>query len=250
MANFGSFQHNFDAPYGLGVVSGRFPKLHGVQKFGYNPAVPSNAVETVWDGSSLYVYPDAADYVEVVCDDGTNDVDGGTGARSVTIEGLDANYNKQSETITLTNPDSAGVEGRSVNQYIRLFRAYVATAGSQQTNDDDINFYIGDTNVALIKATVGQTLMAVYTVPAGFRAYVVQLDVGSAKDLEHEISLVVRNGGNAWNTQSFITMRGGFIEKGYEMPIVIDEMYDVEIRAISSATSAVSAGFELLLEKK
>jgi hypothetical protein len=250
MANFGSFQHNFDAPYGIGVVSGRFPKLHGVQKFGYNAAVGSVAFETVWDGSSLYVYPDAADYVEIVCDDGTVDFSGGTGARSITIEGLDANYNKQSETITLNNPDSAGVEGVSVNQYIRLFRAYVETAGSLQTNDDDINFYIGNANVARIKAGIGQTLMAVYTIPAGFRAYVVQLDAGSSKDLENEIKLMVKNGGNAWNTKSFITMRGGFIEKGYEMPIVIDEMYDVEVRARSSSISAISAGFELLLEKK
>jgi hypothetical protein len=34
------------------------------------------------------------------------------------------------------------------------------------------------------------------------------------------------------------------------MPIVIDEMYDVEVRARSSSISAISAGFELLLEKK
>ena len=45
------------------------------------------------------------------------------------------------------------------------------------------------------------------------------------------------------------TTRGGFVEKNYIVPIKIPEKTDIEIIAKASATSAVSAGFEFVLEK-
>ena len=243
MANFGSFQHNFDAPYGIGVVSGRFPKLHGVQKFGYNPAVPSNAYETVWDGSSLYVYPDAADYVEIVCDDGTIDFSGGTGARSVTIEGLDANYDVATETITIGG--SAGS-----TSFIRVYRAVMKTANTGNANVGDITITVSSTAVAKIQAGYGQSLMCVYTVPRNYIAYLMQIDIGSSKDLENEIRFITKeiSNGNVWNTRAFITTRGGFIEKNYVIPIKIEEKTDIELIGKASATSSISGGFELVLQ--
>ena len=90
--------------------------------------------------------------------------------------------------------------------------------------------------------------MAIYTIPRGKRGYLVQLDIGSQKDLENEIALVVRNGsGNVFQTKEFISVRGGFNAKTYQLPVPIEEKYDIEVRAKSSATSAISAGFELIV---
>ena len=93
--------------------------------------------------------------------------------------------------------------------------------------------------------------MAVYTVPRKHQAYLVQKDIGSSKDLENEIKFRIKeiDNGNVWNTRSFITTRGGFVEKNFAVPEIIQPKTDIEMRAKSSATSSISAGFELILEK-
>lgn len=240
---------NISIDYGIGVRRGNFQGLSAVNKFGFKASVGST-FETIWDGSGNYVYPSAADYVDVVCADGTNDVSGGTGANSVTIEGLDADYNFQSETITLNNPDSAGVEGRSANQYIRLYRAFVATAGSQGTNDDVIDFNIGAVTAAKITAGAGQTLMAVYTVPAGKFAYLVNFNFGEEKAKETIGRIMVRPFGGAFNVKDQLGTSGPPVIRDYKLPIIINEKSDIEVRALAGATTGVNAGFDLLLEDK
>jgi hypothetical protein len=93
--------------------------------------------------------------------------------------------------------------------------------------------------------------MCVYTIPRNYNGYLMQIDLGSSKDLENEIRFISKeiDNGNAWNTKAFITTRGGFIEKNYVVPIKFTEKTDIELVAKASATSSVSAGFELVLEK-
>jgi len=78
-----------------------------------------------------------------------------------------------------------------------------------------------------------------------------QIDLGSSKDLENEIRFISKeiDNGNVWNTKAFITTRGGFVEKNYVVPIKFTEKTDIELIAKASATSSISAGFELILEK-
>jgi hypothetical protein len=245
--HFSDLQRTSSFPYGIAVRKGIYENLSAINKFGFKASVGAT-FETIWDGSGNYTYPSAADYVDVVCTDGVNDVSGGTGANSVTIEGLDASYNIQRETITLDNPDSAGVEGRSANQYIRLFRAFVATAGSQGTNDDVIDFNIGAVNAAKITAGAGQTLMAVYTIPAGKRAYLVNFNFGEEKAKETLGRIMVRPLGGAFNVKDQLGTSGPPVIRDYSLPIIIDAKSDIEVRALAGATTGVNAGFDLLLE--
>ena len=55
MANFNleNAQQNSTVPYGLYVRRGDYPKLGGIDKFGYLPTA-STAYKTVWDGDSIY----------------------------------------------------------------------------------------------------------------------------------------------------------------------------------------------------
>ena len=67
------------------------------------------------------------------------DTSAGTGARTMTIEGLDQNYKELPlETITLNGTTPVN----SIVQYFRINRLTVITAGSTQTNQGDI--FIGD----------------------------------------------------------------------------------------------------------
>lgn len=208
-----------------------------VDKFGYNSAL-GNTYETIWSGNNVYTYIASAGTATVTSGD-TGD-NGGT----VLIQGLDAAYNEVSETLTIGG--SAG----SV-QFYRVHRASLETANTGDVNQGAITVTVDSKSAAIIPAGYGQTLMCLYTVPRRKKGYLFQLDVGCSKDLETEIKILVRNGStNVWNTKSFITTRGGFLEKNFHIPIEIPATNDIEVRAKASATSAVSAGFELVLVDK
>ena len=225
-------------PFGLGVQKGLVTNFSGIQKFGLNTAVGSS-FETIWDGNNTYSYPSSAGTATATSSDTASDNNG-----TVEIQGLDSNYDLATETLTIGG--SAGS-----TSFIRVFRAIMKTANTGTSNVGVITITVSSTTVAQIRAGYGQTLMCVYTVPRKYNAYLMQLDVGSSKDLENEIRFITKeiSNGNVWTTKAFITTRGGFVEKNYIVPIKIPEKTDIEIIAKASATSAVSAGFEFVLEK-
>ena len=226
-------------PFGLGVQKGLVTNYSGVQKFGLNTAVGSGAFETIWDGNNTYTYPSSSGTATATSSDTASDNNG-----TVEIQGLDSNYDLATETLTIGG--SAGT-----TSFIRVFRAVLKTANTGTSNVGDISITVSSTTVAKITAGYGQTLMALYTVPRKFNAFILQLDVGSSKDQENEIRLITKEiaNGDVFNTKAFITTRGGFTEKNYIVPIKVPEKTDIEIVAKSSATSSISAGFEFVLEK-
>ena len=232
-----SIFHNTSLPIGLAVQRGDVNNFSGVQKFGYNSSV-GTSFETIWDGGGDYTFITSSGTATAT----SSDTDDNTG--TIQIFGLDSNYDLVEETLTIGG--SAG----SVS-FIRVFRALMKTANTGNANVGTITITVSSTTVAQILPTYGQTLMAIYTVPRKYQAYLVQLDVGSSKDLENEIKFRIKqiDNGNVWNTRSFITARGGFTEKNYHVPEIILEKTDIEMRAKSSATSSISGGFELILEK-
>jgi hypothetical protein len=228
----------FNIPFGVSIQKGDVNNFQGIQKFGYNSSV-GTSFETIWDGGGDYTFITSAGTATATSSNTSSDNTG-----TVKIFGLDSNYDLAEETLTIGG--SAG----SIS-FIRVFRALMITANTGNANVGTITITVSSTTVAQIQPTYGQTLMALYTVPRKYNAYLVQLDVGSSKDLENEIVFRIKkiDNGNTWNTRSFITTRGGFTEKNYYVPEIIEAKTDIEMRAKSSATSSISGGFELILEK-
>ena len=233
MSYFKHIEYNEGVNIQRGLVRGTY----GVNKFGYNPAVPSNATETIWDGSNLYTYIVTPGTALVTSSNTTAD-NGGT----VLVSGLDSNYNLVEELLTIGGPAGSVV-------FKRVFRAVMVTATTGDANVGTVTITVDAKSAAIISVGYGQSLMAIYTVPLNHTGYLLQLDLGSQKDLENEFSIVIRNGtsGNVWATKDFISHRGGFVEKSYPVPVVIPQKHDIEVRARSSATGAVSAGFSLIV---
>lgn len=225
-------------PFGIGVEKGLVTNFSGITKFGYNGTV-GGSFETIWDGDNTYTYASSAGTATVTSTDTVSD-DNGT----VEIQGLDSNYDLATETLTIGG--SAGTKS-----FIRVFRARMITATTGNANVGTLSVIVSSTTVAKIRAGYGQTLMALYTIPRKYKGYIVQLDIGSSKDLENEVRIITKeiSNGNVWNTKEFITTRGGFMQKNYLFPIAVNEKTDIEIVGKASATSAISAGFELYLEK-
>jgi hypothetical protein len=233
------FQNANNVPFGLSVQKGLINNFDGVHKFGLNTAVGSS-FETIWDGNNTYTYPSSAGTATATSSDTASDNTG-----TVKIFGLDSNYDLAEETLTIGG--SAGS-----TSFIRVFRAFMVSANTGTGNVGVITITVSSTTVAQIRAGYGQTLMCVYTVPRKYNAYLMQIDVGSSKDLENEIRFITKkiNGsGDVFTTKAFITTRGGFVEKNYAVPVKIEEKTDIELIGKASATSAISGGFELILEK-
>jgi hypothetical protein len=224
--------------FGVSIQRGDINNFHGIQKFGYNASV-GTSFETIWDGGGDYTFITSAGTATATSSDTGSDNTG-----TVEIQGLDSNYDLATETLTIGG--SAGS-----TSFIRVFRAKMVNANTGNANVGTITITVSSTTVAQIQPTYGQTLMSVYTVPRKYQAYLLQMDIGSSKDLENEIKLRIKeiDNGNSWNTRSFITARGGFVEKNFIVPEIIGTKTDIEMRAKSSATSSISAGFELILEK-
>ena len=116
---------------GIHISRGAVADTSHINKFGYNTAVGST-YETITD-LGTNVLPTSAGVVSLVSAD-ANDDDGDTGARTVEIQGLDANYVEQTETVTMNGTSAVSTTA----SFIRVFRMRVLTAGTSETNEGNI----------------------------------------------------------------------------------------------------------------
>jgi len=228
-----------------------------VFKFGANPAI-TTAYEDVWDSGATYTWLAAATAVQVsssaVADDAA-----GTGALTMRVEGLAATtYLETSEDFTL---DGRTPVTGSVS-FIRVHRAYCLTAGSGAVNAGDL--YVSTTGAAhtngvpntaseihaKIIAGNGQTLMAIYTVPADFsNAILTSISAGSddnAKTMTYQ--MMARPDGGVWRVQWQQPVVGAAATHPFTVPIQFAAKTDLRLRAISSTgTHAASGDFSMLM---
>lgn len=242
---------NRELEFFLDIATGNIAGVSSVSKFGYNPSISSIAFETIWEGSNAYPWQTVADQLEVLSAN-ANDTSAGTGARTVELQGLDSSWNILTETVTMNGTTPVTTTGL----FLRIFRARVVTAGSDLINAGNITIRDQDTSTtrAIITNSVGksmgQSLMAIYTVPAGKTAYLKNMNFSSGKDLEQEYRLMARDNtvtNAAWNVKEFVTGRGGFGDLDKFAINKYTEKTDLDLQALSSANSTAGGGFELIL---
>ena len=223
--------------FGINVQKGLVEDFSAIGQFGYNPSV-STTFATIWGGTGLYVYPTTAT-TAVATSSNTASDNGGT----VLVTGLDSNYNQISETITIGG-------SASTNSFIRVFSARMLTATTGNANVGNITITVDSKTVAYINAGYGTNLSAVYTVPANKRAWIVSASIGMSKQKEVEAKILAKgiNNGNVWNTIGYQTTFAVPIYRKFEIPILVDQKSDIELRAKADATSAISGSFSLYLE--
>lgn len=232
------------AELNLNIARGLVKGTSFNHKFGAVPALSINTSGTIWDVNDT-IYPwatyTAADVVNIERNSASDD------GKMVTVQGLDANYNFVEETITISGADTVGT-----TEFLRVNRAFIED-GETNVGDIDIEYAAaGGTTIARISAAKGQTLMAVYTVPAGYTAYITQ---GVAS---------VQNGGNATGDMmvryfgqdsfrvghSFEISSGGPYFYPFSVPIAIPEKSDIDIRAFARGNnSRITSAFDMILIK-
>jgi len=236
-----------DIPFYLAVQQGKVPGYSMVNKFGYNPSIGSLAFETIWETGDDYPWQSTAVTVDVVSDN-TNDDVAGTGARTLRIQGLDGSYNLAEETVDMDGTTTV----TTTQTFLRVFRMSVETAGSSGNNEGTITVtYTGGSDVAAtITAGNGQTLMTLYTIPAGYTGYLLSMNISSGKDQEMDFKFIQRDNGvanAAFQTKQFLNVRGGQTTVIFNAINVIPQKSDIYVSGKASSTSSSSASFDLLL---
>jgi hypothetical protein len=240
-------------PFELQVARGQIAWHYDVHKFGFNSDI-DDSLETIWTQGGLYSYLAAATQLSI-SSSSANDTSAGTGARTVTLSGLDTDYNEISETITLNGQTAV----TTTNSYLRIFRIVVNSAGSGGENAGVI--YAGTGTVtagvpankyATISIGDNQTLMAFWTVPANHTAYLLQTDVTLATAQNNKyctVSLVARPYGEVFQVKDRFVKAESQTTLTYSVPLKFEEKTDIEYRAIgdsSGANISISAGFEII----
>lgn len=211
------------------IAAGNVEGYSHINKFGYRDTLAST-YQAIWDGETAYSYAATPGVATV-----TSDEVGDTG-NLIVVQGLDADYNLTSETI------ACGSTGSQV--FSRIFRANCLTdcAG-------EVDISVDSTTLAIILEGAGQTLMAVYTVPAGKTAYLVKFQGSIDKSNgECKFRLMTRPFGDSFIVKGqYGTAAGSSITYDYPVPLMFEEKTDIEIRAVAGATLGAGAIFDLIL---
>lgn len=243
---------NFDIP------EGTRPRVSSVNKFGRNPDIDTGSdPEDIWDGGGLWIAPTQA-RTHDIASSSANDTSAGTGMRTLRIEGLDSNWEEQTEDITLNGTSNVVTS----NTYTRIFRMYGLTWGSGQQNAGDITAtaQTDGTVTAQISTGNNQSLMAIYTVPANRTAYMVlwygsinrQGGTGGAMA---DIQILTRSADQSnagWRVKHFsglaVDGTSNYLHK-YEPPKKLTEKTDILVRCleVTDNNTDVSAGFDLVI---
>ena len=242
-------------PFELQVSRGQIQGHRNVTVFGFNPDVDTSQV-SVWPLPSLITFPSSALQM-TVSSTSANDTAAGTGARTIVVQGLDANYNEVTETVTMNGQTAVTM----TTAMLRINYAYVATAGSGNSAAGDI--YIGTGAVTsgvpataydIIKLDYNNTTTGSYTIPAGYKGYVSQGlfssgQAGGSNQVQGR--LLTRGLNNIRMTAAITTINNGVANYVFEYPLAVPEKTTIEATAIgSSNNNACSSMFIIVLVKE
>ena len=240
-------------PY-LEIARGKVEGQSHVNKFGRNDTILSaGSAEDIWDGGGTYSFPSSALITKLV--QATDQV-GTDGNATIEIQGLDTNWNLKVQTADLDGTDTT----TEVTLGTPLRRVFRMKCLEDLILADDVSVVGGGTIYSTIKAGNNQTLMAIYTVPAGKTAYMTKyygtINKGGAKTPDAvTLKMFQKDNANGYPKQlkHVIGMEAGgetILEHDFKPYYKVTEKTDIwlEGTAIGSAVTAdVSAGFDLIL---
>lgn len=234
-------------PFGLQVARGQIAFHSSFQVFGYNPDVDQTE-ETVWPDGGTVPHPTVAS-VLVIASSSSNDAAGGTGARTVLIEGVDGDYEAISETLTLNG--TTGVN--TSNSYLYVNRMVVLTVGSGEQNQGEITAKVDTTLYDIIATGYNNSTTGHYCVPAGYTGYMTSgiLTAGQASGSTSVTGYLKQYGTDGvLRVGAVSTLNNGSVQYDFDPPYRIPEKNCIGASAIGSANNnAVSSFFNIVLIK-
>jgi len=228
-----------------------------VNKFGENPDIAVGTTEDVWDGGGTYAFPVTATITHLR--QATDEV-GTDGGVTIELQGLDANFDLVVQTADLDG-SATTTEVVLTTPLLRVFRLKVL---ADVVAAADI--WVGATGMAantakaIIQAGNNQTLMAIYTVPAGKTAYMIKYSIDNVPTASKipdsvEFKLWTADRANGYEFQlkheKAIPLSGTVPDHYFIPPMRITEKTDIKISASvvggPGDDGHPHAGFDLIL---
>jgi len=216
---------NWEAAVALGKTKGN--EVWNI--FGYNTAVGTN-LRAMWYRANTtdYVFPSAAQIMQVKSDN-TNDT------MNLLIQGLDANYDRISETITLAGTSVVN----TTKEYLRLNTAIILSGSNAGTIDigDDLGgtptYYKG------IRPGDGRCQDSFSTIPRGYQFALYRIDAFSADNTAAKPALfrnyVANPAGRILNVARTTFFNNMNIQR--RLPFVYAEKTDIQFQLASISGS-------------
>jgi len=230
----------------INIASGNVFKTSSLHRVGVVPQMSNGQTGSVWDVNDT-TYPwevfDSAGAGPLVVQAG----DVADSGSSLTIVGLDSNYDLTEETLTLSTSTQ-----NTTRSYIRLLNAEISNGSPNNTGN--ITLRRVNTIVGQINAGNGTTLMATYTVPNGWTAFPLQGISTITKAADASGSMYVR----APNEQSFhvrhayeVSGDGGPCKTDFVIPFTLHARTDIDIRiSVRTNNARVTCIGDYLLKKE
>jgi hypothetical protein len=233
-------------PIGWDIADGQVEDFNFIDKFGCN-GTTGTVYEECWSAAVPYPWQAAAEIMKVSSNSVEDDPDKGggtpgTGAHEIEIQGLDINGNILTEVVVLNGTADVA----TANAYYRVFRMKITKAGTVRANVGLVKAenFASAVIWAQIDPLVGQTLMAIWTVPRGFSFHLTEWWVAESSAQSTDIGIFVRGPGSitSWNAKRLIRLKQTSLVHRFEYPLIIDSGSDVAIRAQATGGSSVVTG--------
>ena len=250
----GNIINSFGIASNIPIANGDVDGYAAIHKFGRNPNV-GNAPETVWmhGGKYQYLAVDSPSTLYAYSAD-SEDSASGDAARTITIFGLDNNFNEIEETVTVGG-------AATTLEFLRVYRAFVATAGVTGTNEGNVLISTGAGGTGTVLADIGtigsgttfglgQTQLSLYTIPAGKTGYLTTWNVGCAP-MNNKATVLLKSreldGDAPFRTKDIIDLVGGYHTQNYSIPLRFPEKTDIEIVSAGDTGTIISSSFDIIL---
>lgn len=215
-------------------------------KYGYNSDIQSSE-ECITPQGGAYVFPTVLGTLTAVSDS-ANDAAAGTGARTVTVYYTNDSYAAKSATVALDGTTPVTV----ATDFFRMNNARVATVGSGGKAAGNISFKVGATVYGYIAAGHTRQRQFVYTVPAGKRLKIKQINIFNVNTAANKRLIATLRA--TWDEKAMTRLTAGihFMPYGeyvlsdnpvsiiYAIPKYFPEKVDIVAVGISNGTSSPS----------
>jgi hypothetical protein len=236
-------------PYELGAVSGNIAGVSSINKFGENADV--DGAEDIWNYGGSYVFSTSADIAYI---SSSSILD----TQEIEIQGLDENYNYIEQNVTLTGQTQAVL----TTPLKRVFRAvnlgetdlsggvYITTSTNVTAgipnNSTEIRSYINSDD--------NQTLMAIYTVPAGKTAYITNFNVTIGRSVTSiaKCQLKIRTENGVFQVKETFDVdssANSIYQRRYNPYVKVEEKSDILLRvvSVSASNASITGSYDLII---
>jgi len=244
------------------VSKGNVPGHSIIHKFGHNDTVGTTFEPITATGEYNTPQPASATTLRIKAGGDANDTAAGSGAREITLVGLDETGAEVTEAVATAG---ASASSATTTTFIRMYRAYVSASGTYATSTAashaasiTIENGAGGTDWASIELNgfgKSQTEIGAYTIPVGYTGYLLGafgfVDSSKVTDL-----LFFKREGITTEAAPYDAMRMVFEERatdssfavGIKAPIKLGTGCDCGFMAkVDVGTANVEVDFELLL---